>query len=143
MFKGSPLKDPIKMYMLRQSHLSWDTDVFFNHNTFSLFPRPWASRLEIVPQPLQDDLTQSAVPRLCSIANIEVLHLIPLLDTTHMHMNQVCRPVCQIIQNMRSIHHRTRPRLRLPLQELQKVMSAEQIQIDRNFIQQQQVPRPQ
>ena len=60
-----------------------------------------------------------------------------------MHMDEMRRPLRQIIQNMRGVHNRTRPTRRLPLEELEKIPPAQQIEVHGDLVEQQHRPRPQ
>lgn len=91
---------------------------------------------QIILQPCQHQLTQPAIPRLRGPRQLKLIHRPPLLNLPQTHMHQVSRPRRQIIQDMRRIDNGTRSRLGLALQEGQEITAAQQVQIDRDLIQQ-------
>ena len=106
---------------------------------------PRTSLLQILPQPVQHQLPKSAVTLDATIVlrHLKAVHRTPLLDLAQRHVHEVRRPLRQIVENVRSIHNSTLARLSLLLQESQEVVARQQVQINRNLIQQKHRPRPQ
>lgn len=110
---------------------------------FARTPVPGTPLLEILFQPLEHQFSQLTIAAFSQTTEIEALHTAPLLHFSHMHMHQMRWPVCQIVQNVCRVHDCAGPDLRLPFQEGQEVTPAQQVQIDRDLIQQQYPPRSQ
>ena len=92
---------------------------------------------------MQHQIAQLTIPAQLHLAQIPPLHAAPLLHPPQMHMHQMRRPLRQIIQDMRRIHHGTGATLGLALQPGEKTAAAQQIQIDGDLVQQQHGPGPQ
>jgi hypothetical protein len=106
---------------------------------------PRAPLLQILPQPVQHQLPKSAVALDAAIVlrHLETLHRTPLLHLAQRHVHEVRRPLRQVVENVRRIHDRALARLGLLLQESEEVVARQQIQVDRDLVQQQHGPRPQ
>lgn len=57
-----------------------------------------------------------------------------------MHVHQVRRPGRQVVQDMRRVHHGRVPRRRLARQELEEPAPAQQVEVDRDLVQEQNPP---
>jgi hypothetical protein len=110
-------------------------------------PVPRAPLIKILLQPPEHQLAQLTISRIHPLALLNLdtylLSTSPLLHLTQTHMHQMRRPRREVIQDMRRIHNRAWPLLRLLLQKVEEVATAQQIQVHGDLVQQQYRPRPQ
>src|SRR6478609_2256659 len=98
---------------------------------------PWPSLLQVLSKPAQDELSETAIAR-GTHSTIDggehLVSLVPLLDSTKVHMGKMSRPTSEVIQNMSSVDDGTFSNLRLTLEPGQKLSTAQNVEIDSDFI---------
>jgi hypothetical protein len=106
-----------------------------------------ASLIEVFLQPLQHQLSQLAVARVQSLRllglDVHVVDAAPLLDPAQAHVHEVCRPRGEVVEDVGGVDDGARARLGLALEEVEEVAAREQVQVDRDLVEQQNRPRPQ
>lgn len=110
-------------------------------------PVPRTPLVQILLQPLQYQLAQLAIPRqhpliLRIVLNTHVLYTAPLLHFPQRHVHEMRGPRREVIQDMRRVHNRARALVRLLLEEREEVAAAEQVEIDGDFVEEQDRPGP-
>jgi hypothetical protein len=105
------------------------------------------SLVEILLQPLQHQLTQLAVARVQALRllglDVHVVDAAPLLDPTQAHVHEVRRPRGEVVEDVGRVDDGARARLGLALQEVEEVAARQQVEVDCDFVEQQNRPRPQ
>ncbi|RDA86591.1 hypothetical protein CP532_6014 [Ophiocordyceps camponoti-leonardi (nom. inval.)] len=103
----------------------------------------WPSFFDVGLEPAESKITETTVTGGGRTVG-EAEHLIgraPFLDGAEVHMNQMCGPIGQVIENMSGVDDGAVARFRLLSQPIEETRSGEDVEIDGDFIEEQNRPR--
>jgi hypothetical protein len=109
---------------------------------FSTLPLSGPSLLQVLSEPVQHQLTQTTISLNATVIlrNLKAVHGAPLLDLAKSHVHEMRRPLRQVIEDVCRVHDSALARLGLLLQESQEVVARQQVQVDGDFVQQENGP---